>query len=46
VMGLIEVYKSCEGDDCEQSELIAQISASVWELDGVIREIVDRAEQV
>jgi PAS domain S-box-containing protein len=46
VMGLIEVYKSCEGDDCEQSELIAQISASVWELDGVIREIVGRAEQV
>ncbi|MCS3732806.1 PAS domain-containing protein [Mucilaginibacter dorajii] len=46
VMGLIEVYKSCEGDDCEQSELIAQISASVWELDGIIREIVGRAEQV
>ncbi|MDN3584330.1 PAS domain-containing protein [Mucilaginibacter flavus] len=45
VMGLIEVYRSCDGDNCEQGELINQISDSVWELDGIIREIVSRAER-
>jgi PAS domain S-box-containing protein len=46
VMGLIEVYQSCDGDACEHAELINQISASVWELDNIIREIVGRAERV
>lgn len=46
VMGLIEVYQSCDGDDCDQAGLMAQITDSVWELDGIIREIVSRADRV
>jgi PAS domain S-box-containing protein len=46
IMGLISLFDTCSPEKDSDAELLSFISASAHELDGIIREIVRKTEQV